>query len=155
MYKGMSYMENGSNPKGKRAFILLEVMVATVLLGMATMGIMGLFMLAYKQATYSILLNRVVSKLREETEVVLSTPYEDIKSKKGGPQVLWNPRAHTKIQDSEKDEGYTITVSWNVFEFPNPQNAIKEPPFKIINVQGDWKYRERKYTNVIQTVVVP
>lgn len=142
----------------QQGYLLLELMVASVVLAVATSGIMSIFLMAQSRGMYSILQNNAVTILREEVETVLATPHEDLDSNyQTGQKVVrvqqldlmdpYNPTPNP-------NPNYPIEIRWEVISFPNAF-VKREPDFKIVNVYGVWSYRGTMNTNVLQTISVP
>jgi type II secretory pathway pseudopilin PulG len=153
---------NGRSHRRKKGFLLLEVLISTVILAFSTVGLYLLFLTAEQRAMFSILQARAINELRNQTEQVIVTPYNDPKLtyKKGSNPTtnfqqqitLFNSGA---LKDNPNAE-YKMDIFWDVFEFPNDNPKFDDEPFfKIVNVRGVWTFKGKERVNIIQTVVLP
>jgi hypothetical protein len=134
--------------KFSKGFLLFELLISTVILASATAGIIQVFIVSENHAMKAMILNHVSNILRQEVEMVISTPYQNVGNTSYTTNLL-------KLADGTT--AYKMTVSWVVSPIGPPGGAYSgsEPPFKIVNVEGVWSFRGLTYTNIIQTVATP
>jgi hypothetical protein len=134
----------------RKGYLLFELLVASMLLASSTAAIIQIFLVAERKAVLAMVQNRVSDVLRAEVETVISTNYSSVVSLTKNVNQLFTLHGTTPTS-------YTVKVDWVVYDNgPNGAYYVnKEPPFKIVNVQGVWKFRNVTYTNIIQTVATP
>ena len=137
----------------QKGYFLLELLISITILGIAIFGISALFIQSERIGMYSILQNRAVHLLRQEAEKTLNTPYAEVANKYTTNLLLFKPDPGASPYWST-EKAYTINIRRHVFIFPNLANQV-EPAFKIVNLEGEWAFRNIHYTNVIQTICVP